>query len=63
MVPQNIKYISKTANIESVRECFKKENVVEALNEHPDIKGNNWMIVGLSDGYHLMEMNQKIMIK
>ena len=62
-IPQNIKYISKTANIESVRECFKKENVVEALNEHQDIKGNNWMIVGLSDGYHLMELDNKLIIK
>lgn len=62
-IPQNIKYISKTANIESVRECLKNENVVEALNEHQDIKGNNWMIAGLSDGYHLMELDNKLIIK
>lgn len=62
-IPQNIKYISKTANIETVKECFSQEDVIKALNEHQDIKGNNWMIIGLSDGYHLMEMDSKLIIK
>lgn len=62
-IPQNIKYISKTANIETVKECFLQEDVTKALNEHQDIKGNNWMIIGLSDGYHLMEMDNKLIIK
>lgn len=62
-IPQNIKYISKTANIETVKECFSQEDAIKALNEHQDIKGNNWIMIGLSDGYHLMEMDNKLIIK
>lgn len=62
-IPQNIKYISKTANIETVKECFSQEDVTKALNEHQNIKGDSWMIIGLYDGYHLMEMNNKLIIK
>lgn len=61
-IPRNVRFISTSGNFEDVKEC-NTEDTAKSLNESKYIIGNNWMVVGLSDGYHLMEMNQKIMIK
>ena len=61
-IPRNVRFISTSGNFEDVKECVT-EDTAKSLNESKYIIGNNWMVVGLSDGYHLMEMNQKIMIK
>jgi hypothetical protein len=61
-IPQNVRFISTSGNFEDVKECIT-EDTAKSLNESKYIIGNNWIVVGLSDGYHLMEMNQKIMIR
>jgi hypothetical protein len=61
-IPRNVRFISTSGNFEDVKECIT-EDTAKSLNESKYIIGDNWMVVGLSDGYHLMEMNQKIMIK
>lgn len=62
VVPRNVRFISTSGNFEDVKECVT-EDTAKSLNESKYIIGDNWMVVGLSTGYHLMEMNQKIMIK
>ena len=61
-IPKNVRFISTSGNFEDVKECVT-EDTAKSLNESKCIIGDNWMVVGLSTGYHLMEMNQKIMIK
>jgi hypothetical protein len=61
-IPRNVRFISTSGNFEDVKECVT-EDTAKSLNESKYIIGDNWMVVGLSTGYHLMEMNQKIMIK
>lgn len=61
-IPRNVRFISTSGNFEDVKECVT-EDTAKSLNESKYIIGDNWILVGLSTGYHLMEMNQKIMIK
>ena len=61
-IPRNVRFISTSGNFEDVKECVT-ENTAKSLNESKYIIGDNWMVVGLSTGYNLVEMNQKIMIK
>lgn len=61
-IPKNVRFISTSGNFEDVKECVT-EDTAKSLNESKYIIGDNWMVVGLSDGYHLMEVNQKIIIK
>ena len=61
-IPKNVRFISTSGNFEDVKECVT-EDTTKSLNESKYIIGDNWTLVGLSKGYHLVEMNQKIMIK
>lgn len=61
-IPRNVRFISTSGSIDDVKECAT-EDTANSLNESKYIIGDNWMVVGLSTGYHLIEMNQKIMIK
>lgn len=62
-IPENIRFISINADINDIKECFSQKDVIKALNESKNIIGNNWIIAGLSDGYHLIELDSKLMIK
>ena len=61
-IPRNVRFISTSGNFEDIKECVT-EDTAKSLNESKYIIGDNWMVVGLLTGYHLVEMNQKIMIK
>lgn len=61
-IPRNVRFISTSGNFEDVKECVT-EDTAKSLNESKYIIGDNWTLVGLSTGYNLIEMNQKIMIK
>lgn len=61
-IPKNVRFISTSGNFEDVKECVT-EDTAKSLNESKYIIGDNWMVVGLSTGYNLVEINQKIMIK
>lgn len=61
-IPRNVRFISTSGNFEDVKECVT-EDTAKSLNESKYIIGDNWTLVGLSNGYSLVEMNQKIMIK
>lgn len=58
-IPESLRVLTTDGNAEHVRECFKQKDVIKALNESKYVLGNNWVIAGLSDGYHLVSTGKK----
>lgn len=58
-ISEQLSVITTDGNAAHIRECFKQKDVAKALNEDLHVLGVNWMIVGLSDGDHLVSVGKK----
>lgn len=58
-IPEQLRAITTDGDENHIRECFKQPDVAKALNEDIHVCGVNWMVVGLSDGDHIVSVGHK----
>ena len=58
-IPEQLRALTDDGNAQHIREAFKQKDVAKALNEDLHVLGTNWMIVGLSDGNHVVSVGKK----
>lgn len=58
-IPEQLRAITTDGDENHIRECFRQPDVAKALNEDIHVCGVNWMVVGLSDGDHIVSVGKK----
>lgn len=58
-IPEQLRALTDDGNAQHIKEAFKQKDVVKALNEDIHVLGTNWMVVGLSDGNHVVSIGKK----
>jgi predicted metal-binding protein len=55
-VPMNLRFLTTDNDARHIMDCFKQPDVAKALNENRNVVGENWVLVGLSDGDHFVSV-------